>query len=420
MARLPKPKYEVIEKTLNKITKKPRTKATYRSYINLYFKLLDVKNPETYFTSKRDYTKDVWEVAEEIENMAPKTQSILFTVVKRFLSRNDIEIKQREWEDIASRNELKRSYAIIDDVIPTSNQLKHLLQFADPKIKTLVQFLSTTGCRINEALQLTWNNIDLNTRMVKISAEISKTSRKRYAFFTKETKEMLEIWQKERLRFIAHSMNKSIFVRNKLESDGYTIKKSGDKWKIYKDSKKIDKQDLIKLEQRVFPLSAQTATVSWNNLLERAGDPFNKKDSNKRLKHPRYRYHFHSLRKFWFHSFQNTDANKNHIDFIGGHQTLLDRTYTDFLSQPEKLKDTYDKFSSCLAIYESKPDLSGVQKQLEEKDKQIAEMERKIKNMENRRSEDVVHALLHNPDSRAELMKIIFDEVEKREKNKGA
>ncbi len=378
MARLPKPKYEVIEKTLNKITKKPRTKATYRSYINLYFKLLNVKNPETYFTSKRDYTKDVWEVAEKIENMPPKTQSILFTVVKRFLSRNDVEIKQRDWEDIASRNELKRAYAIVDDAIPTSNQLKRLLQFADPKIKTLVQFLSTTGCRIHEALQLTWDNIDLNTRMVKISAEISKTSRKRYTFFTEETKEMLEIWQKERVRFIANSMNKSIFVRNKLEAQGYTIKKSGDKWKIYKGGKKIDKQDLIKLEQRVFPFSAQTATVSWNGLLEKAGEPFNKKDNNTRLKHPRYRYHFHSLRKFWFRSFQNTDANKNHIDFIGGHQSLLDQTYTDFLSQPEKLKDTYDKFSSCLLIFETQPDLTDINQQLAERNAEMQDLKQTI------------------------------------------
>lgn len=381
MVRPQKPKYEVIEKTLNKLTKKPGTKATYRSYINLYFKLLKIKNPNTYFSDNRDYTKDIWTVAEKIEDMPPKTQHTFISCVKRFLLRNDIQIKSREWEDISSRNELKRAYAIVDDVIPKSNQLKRLLSIAEPKIKTLIQFLATTGCRIGEALQLTWNLVDMETCMVTIPAEISKTNRKRYTFFTEETKEMLIMWERERERFIMNSFTKSIYTRNHLAAKGYIIKKSGDKWKLSKDGKRLEKKDLVKLEERIFPFTSQTATASWVGLLEKAGEPFNQKDHNPRLKFPRYRYHIHCMRKFWFHSFQNTNANKNHIDFMGGHQSLLDQTYTNFLDNPEVLKETYGKYSSCLAIFETPADTSDIRESLAEKEKQIDLMQHKMDEM---------------------------------------
>jgi len=381
MVRPTLPKYEIIENTLNKITKKPGTKATYRSNINLYFKLLNIKNPDNYFNNNRDYTKDLWNVAEKIENMPPKTQNTFISVVKRFLSRNDIEIKSREWEDIASRNELTRAYAIVDDVIPKPNQLKRLLQIADPKIKTLIQFLATAGCRIDEAVQLKLTDIDMDKRMVTIKPEISKTSKKRYTFFTEETKQILEMWMRERKRFIMNSFTKSIYKRNNLEDKGYNIKKSGDKWKVSKDGERLKKEDMVELEERLFPFTPQNATLCLVNLLEKVGEPFNQKDRNPRLKHPRYRYHFHSLRKFWFHSFQNTDANKNHIDFMGGHQSLLDRTYTDFLNNPERLKDTYDKFSSCLNIFETTPDLTETHKEIEKLRRDKEEMQKTLDEM---------------------------------------
>lgn len=378
MTRPPKPKYEVIENTLDKITRKPRTKATYRSYINMYFRILGVNNPDKYFTAERDYTADIWKVAKEIDNIPTKTQQTFISCVKRFLIRNNIEIKTMEWQDIYSRNEIKKAYALTDDIIPTANQLKHLLQLANLKMKILVTFLSATGCRINEALSLTWKDIDMEKRMVKLSPEITKKTKKRYTFFTPETKEILEIWQRERNNFINHSMKKSVFVRNQLATKGFEIKKKNDEWIIYKDGKSIDRERVFELDQRVFPFTPQNAQAAWILLLEKAGSPFNEKDTNPKLKFPRYRFHIHCLRKFWFHKFQGTQANKNHIDFMGGHQSLLDATYTNFLEEPEKLKETYDEYSSCLAIFEREPDLTDVHEQLAEKDKEIKELNERL------------------------------------------
>ena len=273
MTRPPKPKFDVIENTLGMITKKPRTKATYRSYINMYFRILGVKNPDKYFTDNRDYTADIWKVAKKIENMPPKTQQTLVSSVKRFLQRNDIEIKTREWEDISSRNELKMAYSIVDDVIPKADQLKRLLQLSSPKIKTLVMFLATTGCRLNEALSLKWKDIDMDKRTVTLLPEITKKRKKRFTFFTEETKEVLEAWKRERHRFIKLSMKKSIYVRNQLAKDGFEIKKKNDKWVIYKDGKPVERDKVIALDQRVFPFTSANAHQAWVALLSQAKQP---------------------------------------------------------------------------------------------------------------------------------------------------
>jgi len=178
-------------------------------------------------------------------------------------------------------------------------------------------------------------------------------------------------------------MKKSIFVRNQLARDGFEIKKKTDKWVIYKDGKPVDREKVIELDNRVFPFTAQTAQTAWSALLEKSGAPFNEKDDNPRLKYSHYRYHLHCLRKFWFHSFQNTAANKNHIDFMGGHQSLLDSTYTNFLQDVDKLKETYDKHSVCLTIFESQPYISDINEQLKEKDERISDLEKKTKDMDD-------------------------------------
>lgn len=381
MVRPEKNRYDVIEKTLDKITKpsRPRTRATYRSYINRYFELLKINDPNKYFDDKRNYVDDVWKVARKIKDWPPKTQITFISCIKRFLIRNKVNISTFEWEDIRKQYE---SYALINDVIPKPGQLKQLLQLASPKIKTLVMFLATTGCRLDETLHLTWNDIDMENRKVALLPEITKSKKKRFTFFTEETKELLEMWKKERKRHLANAYRKSAYVREQLSKKGYDIKKNENGvWEIYKDGKHIDIETLIEMDQRIFPFASNNAKEMWIALLEKAGKPYNEKDRNPKFKFERYRYHIHSLRKFWFHSFQNTGANKNHIDFMGGHRSLLDATYTDFWNDDKPLKKTYDDFSNCLFIFESKPDLTEVNENLKQKDEKISNLERELQEL---------------------------------------
>ncbi len=376
------PKYEIIEKFLKRITKSNKTRVSYRSHLMCFFRTIKVDDPDNYLKSKRDYVKDIWDLAYAIENRPTKTQATIISCVKKFLTRNGVDIKEMEWEDIRTRSNLGRARAITEKIIPTANQLKQILSHGNIKSHTLFTFLAVTGCRIEETLLLTWDNIDMETRHVHLPAEITKKRIwERDTFFTTESKEYLEAWKKERDAYIKHGFKKSRFVRDQLAKQGYDFKKKGRVWVIFKDGKEVPIEEMVKLEKRIFPFSVDNATKTWNGLLEKAGKPFNVKDRNPKLKQPRYKIHIHTIRGYWFTSFANTEANQNHINKMGAHESELKATYTDF--SIEKLKETYDKYCGCVAIFESQPDLTEVRESLSQKDVQISNMQQEIHNLRN-------------------------------------
>ncbi|MCK5261520.1 MAG: tyrosine-type recombinase/integrase [Thermoplasmatales archaeon] len=398
------PKYEIIEKFLKRITKSNKTRMAYRSHLMYFFKTIDVDNPNNYLKSKRNYVKDIWDLAYSIENRPTKTQSAIISCVKKFLTRNGVEIKEMEWEDIRTRSNLGRARAITEKVIPTANQLKQILQHGNLKSKTLFIFMAANGCRIEETLLLTWDNIDLETRRVHLPASITKKRVwERDTFFTVEAKEYLEAWKKERDAYITHGFKKSRFVRNQLAKQGYEFKKKGRTWEILKDGKEVPIEEMIKLEKRIFPFSVDNASKTWNGLLEKAGAPFNDKDNNQKLKYPRYKYHIHTIRGFWFTSFANTEANQNHINKIGAHESELKAAYTDF--PINKLKETYDKYCGCVSIFESQPDLTGVHEELKNKEVQISTMQQEIHNLRNQISG--FQNVLEDPEFRNKLNEML-------------
>lgn len=380
MTRREIPKYEIIEKFLKRITKSNKTRVSYRSHLMCFFRTIGVDDPNRYLISKRDYVKDIWDLAYAIENRPTKTQATIISCVKKFLIRNGVDIKEMEWEDIRTRSNLGRARAITEKIIPTANQLKQILSHGNIKSRTLFTFLAATGCRIEETLLLTWDNIDMEARRVHLPAEITKKRiLERDTFFTVEAKEYLEAWKKERDAYITHGFKKSRFVRDQLAKQGYEFKKKGRVWRIFKDGKEVPIEEMVKLEKRIFPFSVDNATKTWNGLVEKAGAPFNEKDTNPKLKQPRYKCHIHTIRGYWFTSFANTEANQNHINKMGAHESELKATYTDF--PIEKLKETYDKYCGCVAIFESQPDLTGVHEQLKEKDEQIRNLERTMQEL---------------------------------------
>jgi len=380
MTRTPVTKYEVIETFLTKIKIEPSTQSVYRSWLNHYFKLLEIKNPDTYFDNGRDYSADIEKVATAIKEYPPRSQQSIISCVKRFMQKKNIQIDENKWEEWT----LKKPYAITMDKRFTPEELRTVLEHADLKMKALAMFLGCTGCRLREALLMTSEWVDMKNRMVTIPAEISKTKRERYTFFSEECKRVLDEWLKQREKFLTESVNKSVWKREQLVKKGinikYTTVKIGKK-KI----KKLDVSEIIKNEDRVFPMEKDNAIKSWNLLLERCGLPFNKKDMNKKLKAKRYQYHLHTLRKMWFSRLMSTDANPNHVNFLGGHETYLAGVYNQFLEQPELLKRTYDKFSFCLNIYDVEPsDINEMRESNTLKDTKIKNLENELEGLKYR------------------------------------
>ena len=380
-----KNKSKTIEDYLNKYYRSTTgTKKSTRWCILKYFKIVN-ENPEGYFKKYDTKTlKDhLFKFIEAIENKPPRTQTNLLSSIKKYFDRNDIEIKPSVWEDLKIRNNLKRARSITKKATPTIQDLKTILSYSNLKQKTLFLFCATTGLRIGEAVKLTFNDIDMEKRKVDIRGETGKFDIQRYTFFTPEVKELLENWEKERLRLLQGKHIKSLYVRQMLEKQGYNIKmqpshkeKNRDskevtryKYVVFKDGKKLTKDELLKIDNRLFPFTDKNACAMWVSLLEKAGSPYNQRDENSKFKKPRYMYNQHCLRRFWYTQLSASRFNNEYMNFIGGHMSELDSSYIRFVDNSmwiNKIKGEYDEHMDCLMVYENVPDLSGVHGELDD------------------------------------------------------
>lgn len=355
--RPPCKRYDIIETFLLKVTTREGTRHSYRNLLNYYFKVLGVNDPETYFTTGRDYIKDVEKVVFAMEKRPSNSQSCILSCVKRFLERNDIEIKKRLWEDWITRNGIKEKYAIAEDKVPPKDGIRQILQHTSLMMRAYALFLVSTGCRPDEALKLKRRDVDFDNLLVTISADIAKKRRKRRTFMSQEASEAIKEWEKERDVFLQKSFNKSGFKREQMRKIGIT-----------------NANDCAKKEDRLFPVSNPSVIRLWGFALEKAGAPWNEKDTNPKLGKARYKYRLYTLRKYWFRAMSNADVNPTHRDFMGGHGPWLNETYAKLFDEPDKLKPSWNQASESLSIYHIQPDLPGIQSQIDDLKKQNQEL----------------------------------------------
>ncbi len=358
-------KSKIIEEFIENYASKS-TQRVYCSHLTKFFEILQ-KDPDTYFDENKDpkeYEDDVKLVAREISGRPPMSQKGIMSAINVFLNENDVELKQKIWRGINRRR--NGSHPITIEKIPTTQDLKTILQYGDVKSRALFLLVAVSGMRIDETLKITLDNIDLKSRTITVIYDTAKGGRARTTFFTKEAKEALEEWIKRRKKFMKIGYKKSKYLRDELTKKGYVFEKktSGTaiKWIIKKNGRVVSDSKLSQIDNRIFPFTEHNARQMWNRLLEKAGTPYNEKDTQKALATPRYKMHIHTIRKFWFTTMKSTDGNKDHINTIGGHTSELSKAYERY---PDKiLKKTYDSYSDVLSIFS---DLNKVNDKIDEK-----------------------------------------------------
>ncbi|MHA1492328.1 MAG: tyrosine-type recombinase/integrase, partial [Promethearchaeota archaeon] len=230
------------------------TKDSYKTHLKTYFKAIN-KSPEGYINvdirkmengERIDlldkYQNDVKIFAESINNRPPKSQVVMISVVKKFLSYFYIDLPQRFWDEISVS-----SVPITEKKTPDARQLKLILDRGDIKHKALFSLVATSGMRIRESLSLTLNDVDMENRIIRLKDTKTKSKYSRTTFFTDESKELLLRWLELRDKYIENKKVKSKYVREQMEKKGKYV------------------------EDRIFPIEYNTAYEMWNNLLEKAG-----------------------------------------------------------------------------------------------------------------------------------------------------
>lgn len=301
---------------------KHNTIINYKKTLNNYFKGIN-EDPLTYFDKKRDCDKDIQKFIESLNGKAPVTIKTEINMVKIFLEENGVNLKKDLSKKTLKLLKLKTNKVkpITQDLVCTPNELKKILQYGTLKDRALFLFLSSTGCRIDEALNLTFDDVRLDKKpaRVYIPANITKTNEPRVTFMSYEARDCLAEWKNHRPKYLHQAVNKSI--REKFEND-----------------------------PKIFPYTYPTANRMWKRLLKQSG--YTEKDKST----SRYKRHIHTLRKY-FRIYLAPKATSDVTELLMGHQDLLGNVYRD--RYPEsKLAELYERALPDISVFESTPDLS--------------------------------------------------------------
>jgi integrase len=328
----------------------------YRAQLKKFFQIVN-KDSSDYFKNGKKveyYEKVINTWWDTYRTYPPKSRSQGLACIKMFHMEHGVEFKELFWRKLRRRAQGKG--AITQDKIPTPEELKEILQHSKSiTSKAIFMTLATSGMRIGELLGLTFDNINLNTTPARINipSHLTKNGEKRITFITEETKGVLK-------EYIEHYREKYIKI-----SSSKTLKHL-----------KKGKDD------RIFPMTYNTANTMWQTMVKNAGK--GEQDKITRI----HKYHIHCLRKF----FRSRMGNKNGIgvdmtEFLMGHEGYLTREYRNY--SEEELAEEYMKGVDRILIFEQPADTKDIREQLQQKEQRIIELEKQIEEINKKLDQGV-------------------------------
>ncbi len=328
---------------------KANTVRAYRQHINSYFSILKT-DPEKYFDNGRDYNQDFLEFARAIHDLSPCTRAARLNVVKLFLEENDVPVSRKILKKTIKRI---RAKPLTHDTIPTNTELKAILQHGTIKDRSLFLFTATSGMRVDEALKLELEDIDLTHDPVKIRirGEIAKNGSPRISFISSEAKESLLEWLKVRDDYLRQACAKTInspFAHQKDAND-----------------------------KTIFCFSYHTALRMWTRLITKSG--YNQRDRST----GRYIIHIHSLRK-WFETRMSMAGIPEAIyQQLEGHEGYMNGSYKRYTDQ--EFAEYYQKGVKSLLLFEKEStDVTDIKILLQEKDLEIKDLKQQLDDINKR------------------------------------
>lgn len=287
-----------------------------------------------YLGEKQDFEKDIIAFTVALNGRAPKGIRLRLTAVKMFLMENNIEFPQKFWKKVQRR--IKGNRALTLDKVPSNKELRRIIMHLPIHGKALFLLLSSSGMRIGEALKLNLENVKLNETpmQIEIPGEYTKTGNSRYAFASRETKETIQEWVKNREKYIKSAVLKS-----------HMFKKT-----------EVEKED------RLFPFESQVAYVMWRNALDKARMNERDKSTNVRKLHP------HVLRKF-FRTRLGAVIPVDVTEALMGHEGYLAEVYRRY--SMEDLAKFYLQGEPALLVFTEAEEVSKLKVEVEERNKQL-------------------------------------------------
>jgi integrase len=292
------------------------TKATYKGALRGYFELLGTK-PETYFTDNRNYDADILCYADSIKGkFAPKTYHTYISCLRELFSCNNISLDHNTKKKLNRFQKTKEP--ITRDRIPTQEELKNILSYANLRDKAIYLTLLSSGMRVGEVTQITTHDIFMGEKPVRIELEAKycKNKQSRTVFISNEAKRYLEKWLTERESWLENDAKRGMSLKYKKNAN----------------------------DERIFPLTTTAIRVKWNKMLDKVN--LGTRDRKTGIRE----IHVHCLRKY-FRTHIVQSCSRDVAEILMGHKGYLTDSY--FKLTNEELAKEYKKGENELTIFES-------------------------------------------------------------------
>jgi len=309
---------------------------TYVDHLRPFFAWLG-KEPDEAKRGKFDWMGIINEYIDMqvAKKLAPKTILTWFTSIKKWCVLNSIQL---DWKAI----ELPKVWKVEKERLPTKEELRDILNGADLTDKMMVTALISSGMRIGALLKLKLKDVDMgyDCPLIKISPEITKMRQGYITFMSKEAKQILTVYLRER------------------ELNGE---------KITPESFMIGRE-----RPRGLPISISAAEHRWIQLLKRA----NKATKGREW----YLVHVHTLRKFFKSWASLSGIPQDLVEAFMGHRGGISQAYflpsLEETSNPEIVKRVlaeYEKALPALTIFSEEEKVKALEGRLEETRRQLEE-----------------------------------------------
>jgi integrase len=295
----------------------------YKRHLVKYFSEMGIEDVDNYVKDTRQLDKkEKIEYLDGIERdlrkywidlnkeTRGKTPYVWLSAIKMFLIMN----KSLELDDvyISLQKSGHGNYAVTETKTPTKEELLKIFSYSNPESKALFMFQLTSGQRIEQVMETTFDNIDMRKDCPRIYYPQAKQKYWVKTRITPEAKKILQDYLEQKDKFIA--------IREKRGESNR--------------AKELNKD-------RLFCMNVSTANHMWTVMVKNAG--LYKLDSKTGRPH----YGTHCLRRYFLTHF----GDETWGDFFSGHITARNKEYRKY--SDERLDQEYIKHKDDLNIFEN-------------------------------------------------------------------
>lgn len=161
-----------------------------------------------YLEEERDHASDLVRYVSSRSYLSPTSIRSKVSIIRSWLESNDILISPGKNKML--KNRLPRRKVLTQDKDVSRDDIIHLSHYMSLQGRAIILVLMTSGMRIGELLQITLDDIDLESKPAEIfiQEEYTKIKKERYTFISSEAVEIVKSWLQSREKWMRTAKNR--------------------------------------------------------------------------------------------------------------------------------------------------------------------------------------------------------------------